>query len=200
MGNNQTQYGYQNKEFLGQGSYGICYKVLNIKDKKYYVLKQIFLKNLKNDEINSVENEGNILKSINHENIVKYIDSFRQKDCFSLIMEYCENSDLHNYIEKIKQEKKKINPIVANVIIKDICLGLKEIHNKDLIHRDLKPDNIFISEDYKVKIGDFGISKKLIGTKHAKTLVGTKNYTAPEIIKGEKYSNKVDIWSLGCII
>ena len=200
MDNKQTIHDYEKKEILGQGSYGLVYKVLNLKDKKYYVLKQIFIGKLKDEEINKIENEKNILKSINHENIVKYIDSFKDNNYFSLIMEYCDNSDLLNYIENIKREKKLINPNIIYIIIKDICLGLKEIHDKNLIHRDLKPENIFISQDYKIKIGDFGISKKLVGTIHAKSCVGTKNYTAPEIINGEKYNNKVDMWSLGCII
>ena len=85
-------------------------------------------------------------------------------------------------------------------IILDICSGIKEIHNKNLIHRDLKPENIFISKDYKIKIGDFGISKQLIGTIHAHSQVGTSYYMAPEIIKGKKYENKIDIRALGCII
>ena len=197
---NLEQYDYQNKEFLGQGSFGQVFKILNVKDKKYYVLKQIFLNKLKDDQINLVENESNILKSINHGNIVKYINSFKEKTFYSIIMEYCDNSDLLTYIENIKKENKLIDPNVIYIIIEDICLGLNEIHGKNLIHRDLKPENIFIDKDYKIKIGDFGVSKQLIGTIHAKTLAGTSNYMAPEIIKGEKYTNKVDIWSLGCII
>ena len=109
MDNKQTINNYEKKEILGQGSYGLVYKVLNLKDKKYYVLKQIFIGKLKDEEINNIENEKNILESINHENIVKYIDSFKDNNYFSLIMEYCDNSDLLNYIENIKREKKLIN-------------------------------------------------------------------------------------------
>ena len=65
-----------------------------------------------------------------------------------------------------------------------------------MIHRDLKPDNIFISKDYKIKIGDFGITKNLNNNNYAFTQIGTFNYMAPEIIKGLKYNNRVDIWSL----
>ena len=83
----------------------------------------------------------------------------------------------------------------------DICEGLKEIHKNNIIHRDLKPENIFISKDYKIKIGDFGISKQLkTHTKNATTKKGTFNYMAPELIKNEKYTNKIDIWALGCIL
>ena len=101
---------------------------------------------------------------------------------------------------KILRKKKKIELNIKYIIIEDICLGLKKIHGKNVIYRDLKPENLFIGKDYKIKIGDFGSSKKLIGTLHAKTFAGTSNYMAPEIIKGENYTNKVDIWSLGCII
>ena len=83
----------------------------------------------------------------------------------------------------------------------DICEGLKEIHKNNIIHRDLKPENIFISKDYKIKIGDFGVSKQLeTYTKNATTKKGTFNYMAPELIKNEKYNNKIDIWALGCIL
>ena len=83
----------------------------------------------------------------------------------------------------------------------DICTGIREIHNKNLIHRDLKPDNLFISKDYKIKIGDFGISKQLTNTKkYANTQNGTLQYMAPEILNGENYNKKIDIWGLGCIL
>ena len=153
-----------------------------------------------NDKIKQAENEVNILKALNHENIVKYYGSYKDKNSFYIIMEYCDNSDLNEFIKQHKANKKLIEQNIIYSIIKGICSGLKEIHDKNLIHRDLKPENIFISKEHKIKIGDFGISKQLIGTKHAKTTAGTINYMAPEILNGEKYDNKVDIWALGCII
>ena len=82
-----------------------------------------------------------------------------------------------------------------------ICEGLNIIHDNKIIHRDLTPDNIFIDDNNKIKIGDFGISK-IITTfnKYAKTQIGKSHYLAPEIDKGIEYNNKVDIYSLGCII
>ena len=83
----------------------------------------------------------------------------------------------------------------------DICLAIKVLQKNKLIHRDLKPENLFIDDNHKIKIGDFGVSKKLeTNRKYAYTSVGTSFYMAPEIIKGEAYNNKVDIWSFGCII
>ena len=115
-------------------------------------------------------------------------------------MEYCENN-LKRFINDYKTNKEFIDETILYNIILELCLGIKEIHKHNLIHRDLKPENIFINEDNKIKIGDFGISKQLkMNEKYANTVVGTNYYRAPEIIKGEKYNNKIDIWALGCII
>ena len=77
---------------------------------------------------------------------------------------------------------------------------MKEIHKNKLIHRDLTPENIFIDENYRIKIGDFGISKILETNKYTKSIIGKYKYFAPEIEMGEKYNNKIDIYSFGCII
>jgi len=185
---------------LGQGGFGTVYKVLNKDNNNIYVIKKILKLNNK-EEKKEIKNETNILASINNEYIVKYYESFSDDDSFNIVMEYCEGLDLRRFIDEHKKKNKFLEKELIYQIISDICLGIKEIHNKNLIHRDLKPDNLFIGSDFKIKIGDFGISKQLdIYNDYAKTPVGTLRYTAPEIIKGQKYNNKVDIWSLGCII
>ena len=114
-------------------------------------------------------------------------------------MEYCE-TDLKKFIDNHKNKKEFIDEKIIYNFVLELCLGIKEIHKHNLIHRDLKPENIFI-KDNKIKIGDFGISKQLqISEKYAFSAVGTNFYMAPEIIKGEKYNTKIDIWGLGCII
>ena len=198
MGNSEQ---YQKIEELGKGQSGEVYKAKKRDDNKFYAIKRISLENDDNECLLNASKEAKILNEIDNENIVKYYDSFAKDKCFYIVMEYCDNSDLNKYIKEHKKENKKIDKNVIYMIILDICLGLKEIHLKDLIHRDLKPANIFISKDYKIKIGDLGIAKKLSsGSNYAKTQVGTGRYMAPEIINGESYNNKVDIWALGCII
>ena len=187
-------------EKLGQGSFGTAYKVLNKNDNKFYVLKQIFLQNNKNEEFKLLQKEANILSKLNCEYIVKYFDSFSENNCFCIIMEFCEGLDLRKFIEEYKAKNKTIEKNLIYNFIKDLLEGIKYIHDNNIIHRDLKPDNIFINKNNKLKIGDFGISIKLNDTRYATSKVGTYIYMAPEIIKGEKYNNKVDIWSLGCII
>jgi len=191
---------YHIVEKLGQGSFGLAYKVLNKNDNKFYVLKQIFLQNFNNDELKELQKEANILSKLDCENIVRYVDSFSENNSFNIVMEFCEGLDLRKFINKYKTNKNFIEANLIYSFIKDLLEGLKYIHNNNLIHRDLKPDNIFIDKYNKLKIGDFGISIKLNDTRYAKSKVGTLIYMAPEIIKGEKYNNKVDIWALGCII
>ena len=159
------------------------------------------MKRTNKEEIKAIQNEAKILSSIDSEYIVKYYDSFSDNESFNIVMEYCDGLDLRKYINEHKETNKLIEKDLIYHIISDICKGLKEIHSKKLIHRDLKPDNLFLTGDLKVKIGDFGIAKQLNNiNEYAKTKAGTMLYMAPEIINGEKYNNKVDIWSLGCII
>ena len=186
---------------LGEGGFGKAYKVQNKIDKNFYVIKKIPIKLKNQEELQSIENEALILKEINNEYIVRYIESFMENEHFNIVMEYCENKDLKTFINIHKDRDELINEEVIYYIALDICNGIKEIHSKNLIHRDLKPENLFISKDYKIKIGDFGISKKLISsTNYANTQKGTFYYMAPEMINGQKYNNKVDMWALGCIL
>ena len=115
-------------------------------------------------------------------------------------MEYCDSLDLRTFIDKHKKDNTLFEPNILYSIVLNLCLGIKEIHNKNIIHRNLKPENIFINKDNKIKIGNFGFSKQLKKVDYAKTLIGINPYMAPEIINGKDYTQKVDIWSLGTII
>ena len=199
--NNQKSSNYKIIKQLGEGGFGKAYKVQNKLDKNFYVIKKIPIKSNSPEELKSIENEALILKEINSEYIVKYIDSFIENEYYNIVMEYCENKDLKSFIKNHKDNNQLIHEEVIYNIVLDICYGIKEMHLNNLIHRDLKPDNLFIGKDYKIKIGDFGISKKLINSmKYANTGNGTYNYMAPEMINGQKYNKKVDIWALGCIL
>ena len=117
-------------------------------------------------------------------------------------MEYCKKGDLKAFLNK---KKNPINEKEIITIFKQICIGLKDIHSKDVIHQDLKPSNIFLTEKNHIKIGDFGISLQL--KKNKKEITnngkekGTYNYMAPELFEiGSHYNNKIDIWSLGCLL
>jgi len=190
--------GYPNYEkirFLGEGGFGSVEKIKDKKDNQIYALKKIKKSKVK---VEVFKNEVNILSKFNSDKIVKYYSSFSDKDYFYIKMEYCNCSNLSDFISNKKQESNNlIDENILCKIIYNICLSVQEIHSKEIIHRDLNPNNIFMYEDYNIKIGDFGISKHCDNTK---TNVGTQYYKAPEILLGKVYNNKVDIWALGCIL
>ena len=147
-------------ENLGKGSHS---KVQLIeKDNKKYVLKKIFIKDFRQKEIDKAKLEIEILKKFNNEYITKYYDSCIENDEYlNILMEYGGKSDLDTLIKDYKDKNEPIDEKIIKKIILEICLGLKEIHKANIIHRDLKPANIFIDDSYKIKIGDFGVSKVL---------------------------------------
>ena len=116
-------------------------------------------------------------------------------------MEYVGDNNLKQFIHDYKNNNELIDQNIIKDIFIQICKGLKEIHNNKILHRDLTPDNIIIDKNNKIKIGDFGISKILINlNNYANTQMGKIHYMAPERLRGLKYNNKVDIYSLGCIL
>ena len=189
------------KEKIGKGGFGIVYKFEY--DDKIYTLKQIELEKLNEREKNECEKEAQFLSKFNNEYIVKYYDSFIKDNKFNIIMEYAGNKTLKSYI------KDRGDALIAqetlNNIVKQICLGLKEIHKENIIHRDISPDNIFIDEkNLKIKIGDFGISTI---SQYSYSAVGKYKYMAPEMqieegddTKKVRYNKSVDIYALGCVL
>ena len=192
---------YEIIEKLGEGTFGSVYKVKIKNTNKVYALKQISLSGARKKELESVKNEAKYLSNIKHKNIVNYCGSYEDGKYFNIFMEYCEGSDLRKLIDDYKSHNHPIPKYMINYIFKSITKGIKEIHKNKLIHRDLKPDNIFITNDFEIKIWDLGVSKQLNTIyQYAKTLAGTYFYMAPELILEDSYNYKVDIWSLGCIL
>ena len=188
---------FEFKEKIKGDGFGIYYKVINKLNNKQYFLKKTLINNCPE---NYYEELVNILKALNHENIVKFYNLCKDNEYFYLIYEFCDNSDLSSFINQHKQNKTKINENVIYLIILNICNGLKEMHSKNVIHREINPASIVISKDYTAKICRLDLAIQLKDTNYAYDCVGQIPYMAPELINGEKYNNKVDIWSLGCLI
>jgi len=194
---------YKIEKKLGEGGYGKVFQVLNESDNQYYALKEFLIKGETKENIQLIKKEAEILSKFNHKNIVKYYDSLEVGDKFYILMEYCDSKNLDVIIKEHKENSQLIEEKKIYNIIKQLCLGIKEIHDKKIVHRDLKPENIFLNKNNEIKIGDFGISKELnLYKKYAKTTkkIGTLYYVAPEILDEGIYNDKADIYSLGCII
>ena len=188
------------KQTLGKGSYGIVYKVQKKNTNEIYVIKQIALRGLSQKEIDEVRQEAKILSSINSDFVAKYYDSFEENDNINIVMEYCDEGDLNDFIIKKKESQTLIEEdLIWNLFIK-ITIGLAHIHQMKILHRDLKTMNIFLKNGFQVKIGDLGVAKILLKNSFAKTLIGTPYYLSPEICQEKPYNDKSDVWALGCIL
>ncbi len=118
-------------------------------------------------------------------------------------MEFCSEGNLRNFIDKYINNDTLIEENIISNIIKQICIGIKKIHNLKIIHRDLKHENIFINNNMNIKIGVFGLSKQLnLDKTHAIAINKSRSdyYVSPEILVKGIYNEKSDIYSLGCII
>ena len=180
----------------------IYYKIKNNEDGNVYYNKKIKLMNESKEELEKIENEVKNISTINSEYVIKYVKCFVKNGNFNLVMEYSEDISLRQLINKYKNEKQFIKPKNVYYLVKYICLGIKAIHDKRIIHGNLSPENIYLTKDKKIKIGNFSIFKHLNNYNDylESNNISYNNYLAPEIIKEETISNKVDIWSLGCII
>ena len=188
---------------LGEGGFGKVIQVLNKSDNKFYAIKVIPIKNESKDKIGGIQNEAKILSEFNCDNIVKCYGTFKDNFNIYILMEFCSEGNLRNFIDKNIDKDTLIKENIISNIIKQICIGIKEIHDKKIVHRDLKPENIFIDNNMNIKIGDFGISKQLNSYQtHVLTTkrLGSDCYIAPEILDNLIYNEKSDMWSLGCII
>ena len=192
-------------EIIGQGMYGKVYKALNKFENKFYAIKTMNFKNITPKERLNIDTEINLLQELKHPNIVLYKESFiDENQNLNIVTTFCEGGDLYQKIFKSQktyfQEKEIINALIQ------LLLGLSYIHDKKIVHRDIKTKNIFIQNENTLRIGDFGIAKIFNSNKNSKNtnlnkMVGTPLYMAPECFKqNKKYSYKSDIWSLGCCI
>lgn len=141
--------------------------------------------------------EAQVLAKLDHPNIVKIYDWGQFNSSYFIIMEYIDGISLKELIEK----KGSIEPEAAAEYAKQICDALQAAHDNNLVHRDIKPQNILITSDNRVKVTDFGIAKSL-NTDITKTLniVGTAHYISPEQARGDVLDNRTDIYSLGIVI
>ena len=185
---------YIKGEKIGKGGFSTCYKLYNVQDKKIYAAKEIIKNKSSYDRI---KNEIDIYEYLKHDNIVNQKEHFTCNDTQYLIFEFCENRDLSHLIAK----RKKLKEIEVQYYITQLIQALIHLHDRNIVHRDLKLGNIFLTGKMELKLGDFGLAKKLsFRDEKISEMVGTPAYMAPEILENKGYSLEVDIWSLGVIM
>ena len=194
---------YKITSTIGHGSYGDVFLAYNIYTKQKVAIKKIYKSNdeILNDGV--ILDEIEILKSLSHPDIVKIIEFYGTEDAYYIINEYCSGGEL---FDKVKTD---LSETQISVIFKQILSGLSYLHSNNIVHRDLKLENILISdkeyvemtgEDYfDIKIIDFGNARIFDKTLSTDSIVGSSYYIAPEVFQ-KKYNKQCDLWSAGVIL
>ena len=185
---------------IGKGSSCQVYTVISKIDNKLYAIKESSSK--ENEDI--IKNEVSIFKHLNNESpyIIHFYDFFKGKNehnkpCLCIQLEYCEYGNIREILKKGRKLDIKISEIEISAIIYMVLQGIKFIHEKNLINRDIKGRNILVGKNGNVKLCDFGICKRYIENGMKKFRGGSPYWMAPEILKKEEYNQNIDIWALG---
>lgn len=192
---------YELGEQIGQpGQFGRARKARRKSDGKYFAAKVIAKSRFRykaNSEMvfADLRDEINILKCLDHPNIVKLVDVFEDRQNLFLVMELCSGGELYDRIVS----HQHYGEAQAVEVVRQILEATRYFHDNRIIHNDLKPDNFLFDENDTLKVIDFGMSKRLPRMKFLHDLVGTPYYTAPEVIRGS-YSTAADIWSIGIVV
>ncbi|NXG53279.1 NEK4 kinase, partial [Psilopogon haemacephalus] len=185
---------------VGKGSYGEVSLVRHQQDSKQYVIKKLNLRNASSRERKAAEQEAQLLSQLKHPNIVTYRESWQGEDgLLYIVMGFCEGGDLYH---KLKEQKGKLLP--ENQVVEwfvQIAMALQYLHEKHILHRDLKTQNVFLTRANIIKVGDLGIARVLENQYDmASTLIGTPYYMSPELFSNKPYNYKSDVWALGCCV
>ena len=193
--------GFEIIDKIGEGAYSVVYKVLRKEDKTIYALKKVKLLSLSSKEKQNSLNEVRILASIKSNFVVPYKEAFfeEKSSCLCIVMEYADNGDLFGKITQHKKKRYLFEETEIWRIAIQMIKGLKALHDKKILHRDLKSANVFLYKDGSAKLGDLNVSKVIKqGMNYTQT--GTPYYASPEVWNEKAYDEKSDIWSLGCVI
>ena len=185
---------------LGKGSYGSVYKVKRLSDDQNYALKVVDLSHLNQHQREDSVNEIRIMASVYSPFIVGFHEATIHDHRLFIVTEYCKLGDLSKAINRRKVNHRPFKEETIWRFLLQILEGLRVLHERGIVHRDLKSANILISSPDLFKIGDLGISTVLRKRQLAKTQIGTPMYLAPEIWKKKPYNSKCDIWSLGVLL
>ncbi|GAA6061960.1 hypothetical protein JCM10212_002002 [Sporobolomyces blumeae] len=194
---------------IGAGSFGSVYLGMNPLTGSLMAVKQVELPTGKshNEErkksmLEALEREIELLKVLQHENIVQYLDSSTDAQHLNIFLEYVPGGS----VAALLSNYGAFEEALVSKFVRQILTGLEYLHEREIIHRDIKGANILVDNKGNIKISDFGISKKvednlLSGAKvHRPSLQGSVYWMAPEVVKQTAYTSKADIWSLGCLV
>lgn len=194
-------------QLIGKGSYGRVYLGINLTTGDFLAVKQVEVnqkaagqdKDKMKEMVAALDQEIDTMQHLEHPNIVQYLGCERKEYSISIFLEYISGGSIGSCYRK----HGKFEENLVSSLTKQTLEGLAYLHHEGVLHRDLKADNILLDIDGTCKISDFGISKKtdnIYGTDKSNNMQGSVFWMAPEVVQGQGYSAKVDIWSLGCVV
>ncbi|XP_052760057.1 mitogen-activated protein kinase kinase kinase 3-like [Mya arenaria] len=192
-------------KMLGKGSFGEVYLCLDRDTGRELACKEVKLVTINDEvsrEVKALKNEISSLRFFPHERIVQYYGCISEEQCLILVMEYMPGGSLYTMVK----DYGALTEAVTGRYTRQILEGLEYLHDNSILHRDIKGANILRDNSGKIKLADFGSSKRLktivecSGIEKTNSFVGTAHWMAPEVIKGENYDRKADIWSVGCTV
>lgn len=193
---------YQHLEKIGEGTFSVVYKAKDLVTQKIVALKKIRSETENEDEgvPSDTIREISLLKELSHPNIVKLENVIQQDKKLYLVFEFLD-LDLGRYIDNMYRLKKIINPMLVKSYLFQLVAGIAFCHSHNVLHRDLKPQNLLIDREGTLKLADFGLARAFgVHVRTYTTEVMTLWYRPPEILLGgTQYSTPADIWSIGCI-
>ncbi|CAG8918167.1 unnamed protein product [Penicillium salamii] len=186
---------YQLGDCLGKGAFGSVYRALNWNTGETVAVKQIKLTDLPKSELRVIMLEIDLLKNLDHPNIVKYHGFVKSAETLNIILEYCENGSLHSIAKNFGRFPENL----VGLYMSQVLHGLLYLHEQGVIHRDIKGANILTTKEGLVKLADFGVASRTTGLSES-SVVGTPYWMAPEVIELSGATTASDIWSLGCTV
>ncbi|KAJ5907875.1 Cytokinesis protein sepH [Penicillium taxi] len=186
---------FQLGDCLGKGAFGSVYRALNWNTGETVAVKQIKLTDLPKSELRVIMLEIDLLKNLDHPNIVKYHGFVKSIETLNIILEYCENGSLHSIAKNFGRFPENL----VGLYMSQVLHGLLYLHEQGVIHRDIKGANILTTKEGLVKLADFGVASRTTGLSES-SVVGTPYWMAPEVIELSGATTASDIWSLGCTV
>jgi len=192
-----TRHDFEQIKVIGRGAFSRVILVRKKDTGRLYAMKIMRKDKLAREQkVKPIINERKIMEKISHPFIIKLYWSFQSKTELFFVMDLCTGGEMFFHLGKVQ----KFTEERAKFYFAELLLGFEYLHSKDVVYRDIKPENILIDVDGHVKIADFGLSKVIPKRQRSHSFCGSPEYMCPEILLGQGHDRRADIYCLGALL